>query len=33
MLLIYYFYNCPRFAVLTKDFGSGLTAEFAQKAA
>jgi hypothetical protein len=33
MLLTYYFYNCPGFAVLTRDFGSGLTAGFAQKAA
>jgi hypothetical protein len=33
VLLTYYFYNCPRFAVFTEDFGSGLTAEFAQKAA
>jgi hypothetical protein len=33
VLLIHYFYDCPRFAVLAKDFGSGLTAGFAQKAA
>jgi hypothetical protein len=33
VLLTYYFYDCPGFAVFTKDFGSGLTAGFAQKAA
>src|SRR6266487_2143327 len=29
----YYFYDCPGFAVLAGDFGSGLSAGFAQKAA
>jgi hypothetical protein len=33
VLLTYYFYNCPGFAVFAKDFGSGLTAGFIQKAA
>jgi hypothetical protein len=29
----YFFYNCPGFAVLAGDFGTGLSAGFAQKAA
>jgi hypothetical protein len=29
----YFFYDCPGFAVLAGDFGSGLSAGFAQKAA
>jgi hypothetical protein len=28
----HFFYNCPGFAVLIGDFGSGLSAKFAQKA-
>jgi hypothetical protein len=28
----YFFYDCPSFAVLISDFGSGLSARFAQKA-
>jgi hypothetical protein len=33
VLSTHYFYDCPGFAVLAEDFGSGLTAGFAQKAA
>jgi hypothetical protein len=29
----YFFYNCPRFAILASDFSSGLSTRFAQKAA
>jgi hypothetical protein len=29
----YFFYNCPRFAILAGDFSSGLSTGFAQKAA